>query len=294
MPGPWNPTTLKSEAEVIQVLTELQGKRWLSRGQAENYGSLIPSIDRDWRKNLSRAEKLTLERRSIDMFRSTARFFADEGERIALQGDIETLMVLRHYAVPTRLLDWSQSPFVAAYFAVCEPDTKDGEIWSFDYDQYEKKGGEQWVRWPHTTRDGSGEGPKFNANLTAFTISEPDDWVVCYFYPPGFHRQKAQSGLFTFTARFGRDHADSIANLLVENSYYHLYLVPATLKPGLRRVLRERHGIWRGSMYPDSAGAAETAHDVFKQEKPAGETSQKVDLSADTVREVFERGKPGE
>jgi hypothetical protein len=268
MPDSWFSTTLESETEVIQVLTELQGNRWLCRGQAENYGSLIPSIDRDERKTLSRAEKLALERQSIDIFRSTARFFADEGERDALKTDVQTLMVLRHYGVPTRLLDWSRSPFVAAYFAVCEPDTKDGEIWSFDHDQYVKKGGEQWKRWPHTTTDGSGEGPKFDGNLTAFTVDEPVDWFVCYFNPVGFSRQKAQSGLFTFTARFGRNHADSISNLLVENSYYHLYVVPAGLKRELRRILRERHGIWRGSMFPDSAGAAETAREVFKLEKP--------------------------
>ena len=83
-----------------------------------------------------------------------------------------------------------------------------------------------------------------------------------------FPWRKAQSGLFSFTARFGSDHADSIANLLVEDSYYRLYRFPAELKPALRRTLRQKHGIWRGSMYPDSAGAAETAKDVFKQEKP--------------------------
>jgi FRG domain len=266
MPDRWKPIELKSEPEVIQVLTELQGKRWLSRGQAENYGSLTPSIDRGGRGTLPRSEKLRLERQSIDIFRSTARFFADEGERGALQSDIGALMVLRHYGVPTRLLDWSQSPFVAAYFAVCEPDTKDGEIWSFDYDQYLKKGGEQWERWPRTTKDG--DGVSFVLNLTAFTVEEPDDWFVCQFYNPGFPRQKAQSGLFSFTARFGRDHADSIANLLVENSCYHLYIVPAALKIGLRKTLRDKHGIWRGSMFPDSAGAAETVWEVFKQEKP--------------------------
>ncbi len=266
MPDRWFSTTLESEDEAIQVLTELQGMRWLSRGQAERYNNLTPSIDRDGRDKFSRAEILKLERQSIDIFRSTARFFADEGERSALQKDIGALMVLRHYGTPTRLLDWSQSPFVSAYFAVSEKDSHDGEIWSFDYDQYLKKGGEQWKRWPRTTKDG--DGYSFELDRTAFTVDEPDDWFVCQFYYPGFPRMTAQSGLFTFAARFGRDHADSIANLLVENSYYHLYVVPAALKPVLRKTLRESHGIWRGSMFPDSSGAAATAREVFKQEKP--------------------------
>lgn len=263
MSDAWNLTKLESEEQTIEILTELRGKRWLSRGQANTKHSLIPSIDREGREKFSRRQKLRLERQSIDMFRSTARFFADEGERNALEGDIQTLMVLRHHGVPTRLLDWSLSPFVALYFAVCAHDTTDGAIWSFDYDQYLKKGGEQWKRWPHTTTDGSGDGPMFDANLTAFTVAEPDDWFVCYFYKPGFPRQNAQSGLFTFTARFGRNHANAIADLLVENSYYHRYVIPAEFKKGLRKILREEHGIWRGSLFPDSAGAAETANEAF-------------------------------
>jgi len=137
----WNTTPLTSEAEALQVLAELRGKQWLCRGQSKRRKSLVPSIDREPRQNLSRHEKLTLERQSIDVFRSTARFFADPGEQAALDNDIAALMVLRHYGVPTRLLDWSWSPHVAAYFAVQDHNTEDGEIWSFDERLYERIGG---------------------------------------------------------------------------------------------------------------------------------------------------------
>jgi len=255
----WNTTILDSEAEVLHVLTELRGKRWLCRGQSKCYGGLVPLIDRAPRQNLLRHEKLALERQSIDLFRSTARFFADPGEQNALAKDITLLMVLRQYGVPTRLLDWSLSPFVAAYFASCHHDNEDGELWSFDEPLYERKGREQWKRWPETTSDGH----KFEAALTAFTVEEPPDWFVCFFYPPGFHRLNAQAGAYTLTARFDRDHAEAIANLLNESSRYHLYIVQAKLKRSLRKILREKHGIWRGSLFPDSAGAAETAGTVF-------------------------------
>ncbi len=259
----WNTTILDSEAKALHVLTELRGKRWLCRGQPKRYDGLVPLIDRKPRHNFSRLDKLALERQSIDIFRSTARFFSDRGEQDALVKDITALMVLRNYGVPTRLLDWSQSPYVAAYFAVCDHDTEDGEIWSFDEPLYELKGREQWKKWPETTIDGSGDN--FKAELTAFTLEEPPDWFVCFFYPPGFPRQNAQAGAYTLTARFGRDHADSIANLLVESSRYHLYIVSAKLKPILLKYLRENHGIWRGSLFPDSAGAAETAGTVFSK-----------------------------
>lgn len=260
----WNTTILNSEAEAFNVLAELCGKQWLCRGQSKCWGNLIPLIDRESLRDLPRCEKLKLERQCIDIFRSTARFFADPGEQGALLKDITALMVLRNYGVPTRLLDWSLSPYVAAYFAVCDFDNNDGEIWSFDRPLYEIKGGDQWKRWPETTIDGSGDGQKFREELTAFTVEEPPDWFACFFYPSGFPRQKAQAGAYSLTARFGRDHADAVATLLADSSRYRLYIVSAKIKRTLRRLLRENHGIWRGSLFPDSAGAAETVrHTVF-------------------------------
>jgi hypothetical protein len=257
----WSTTIVETEAQALHILAELYGKQWLCRGQSRPYGNLLPLIDRPPRDNKTRGEMLDLERQSIDMFRSTARFFADPGEQEALGKDLTAMMVLRNYGVPTRLLDWSCSPYVAAYFAVCDldgdHDKEDGELWTFDSVVYEKKGAEQWRKWPETTI--GGDGRTFSAKLTAFAVKEPPDWFVCVFYPSGFPRQNAQAGAYSLTARFGRDHADAIAGLLEEASHFHLYVVRSALKPKLRGLLREKHGIWRGSLFPDSAGAAETA-----------------------------------
>lgn len=263
MPDSWNTTLLAAELDAIQAFTELRGKRWVCRGQSRCYGGLVPSIDREPRQQLSRVQKLTLERRSIDLFRSTARFFAEPGEQGALVDDIVALMVLRHYGVPSRILDWSWSPWVAAYFAAQNHDTEDGEIWTFEEPLYEQQGAKQWMRWPETTSDGTGDPSKFEAGLTAFALAEPPDWFTCGFYTPGFHRQNAQQSVYTMTARFGRAHDAAIAGLLADSTRYHRYVITAKLKPTLREILRETHGVWRGSLFPDSAGAADTAEAVF-------------------------------
>jgi hypothetical protein len=263
----WESKLLRTLEEVQSVLLDLSGKPWLCRGQNEPFGNLFPRIDRGVLKTLRRAEKLALERQSVNLFRSSARALAP-GEQKALDDDVVALMLLGHFGVPTRLLDWSASPWVAAYFAAQGPDDKDGEIWAFDRPQYETKGKEQWKRWPETTTDGTGADDKFDANLTAFRLEEPRPWLIAAFYEPGFPRHIAQQSRYTMTARFGIDHAKAIADLLRAESEHRLFRIGASVKPALRTVLREEHGVWRGSLFPDTAGAAETARAVFPTPNP--------------------------
>ncbi len=161
-------------------------------------------------------------------------------------------------------MDWSESPHVAAYFAAGGSSEVDGELWAFDHHQYATCGREQWREHPETTIDGSGDGEKFDAKLTAFSVEDPYDWFCCVFYPPGFPRQDRQRGLYSLTRRFGVDHAVAIAGLLRDGQYFQRYSVKASLKQALRVALRDKYGIWRGSLFPDSAGAADTVkRDLF-------------------------------
>jgi hypothetical protein len=58
-------------------------------------------------------------------------------------------------------------------------------------------------------------------------MADPPDWIICGFYPLGFPRQNAQKGCYTLTARFGKDHAEAIADLFGDRSRFHPYVVPS-------------------------------------------------------------------
>jgi FRG domain len=132
----WKATTLNSIEQILDTLAHLRVHRWITRGQSKCFGELFPKIDRyPLDKIVDRTKKIKIERQSIELFRSNARFFASSDEQAAMRTDIPTLMVLQHYGVPTRLLDWTQSPYVAVYFSICKDQSDDGELWSFDYDR---------------------------------------------------------------------------------------------------------------------------------------------------------------
>ena len=87
--------------------------------------------------------------------RARYRFLAPSGRRFIGPGPWDPtqwsdpqiwnlLVISRHYGLPSRLLDWSESVWVAAYFAACDGDTEDGAIWWFAQGDFESAVHKSW------------------------------------------------------------------------------------------------------------------------------------------------------
>ncbi len=91
---------------------------WVFRGLADSSYLLEPTIERQARfKNMSwRAleQLVTLE------FKSRARMHLDATLIPDSKDELTWLAHMQHYGIPTRLLDFTYSPFVALYFAIRE------------------------------------------------------------------------------------------------------------------------------------------------------------------------------
>lgn len=98
---------------ITQLLTTVDdGIRWF-RGQGCELRPLVPSLIRKL-VPYSAASLIAMESRLITRFRQRSLPFWPEGYP---QTDWEHLFAMQHYGVPTRLLDWSESALMAAYFA---------------------------------------------------------------------------------------------------------------------------------------------------------------------------------
>lgn len=94
--------------------------RWMFRGQASAEWLLVPKAGREPYKRRNDLDLLSAWSRRAAEFLSPLP--ANIWERMALA---------QHHGLPTRLLDWSYNPLVAAFFACAEAPDSDGVIYCF-------------------------------------------------------------------------------------------------------------------------------------------------------------------
>jgi len=109
---------IKCWHELAVLPDEFKTKNWIFRGVEDSSYNLVPKIGRpNSRKNLdgtdagysSDAEKLAIE-----------RFQRETRPHLGIEprSTLDWLSLAQHHGLPTRLLDWTESPLIAAYFAL--------------------------------------------------------------------------------------------------------------------------------------------------------------------------------
>lgn len=104
------------------------------RGQASAEWSLESSLERIIGTDWDATKAMRFEEYSLDEFRS--RFHLYDTENWTPESKLAWLSTMQHYGVPTRLIDFTTSPYVALYFALESYSPRSGAdiaVFALDY-----------------------------------------------------------------------------------------------------------------------------------------------------------------
>jgi hypothetical protein len=140
---PYREIRVSNWKEARELFTKY-GSKWVFRGQSDASRELTTSFEREIaapvqkerppgsRSIFKLAQKLTtIEITMYEEFLKGAHLFLPGAQLPPLP--IDRFALMQHYGTPTRLLDFTVSPYVAAYFAMAQRETEQGySVWALD------------------------------------------------------------------------------------------------------------------------------------------------------------------
>lgn len=138
--------TIRSLGELIDAVTPVEPDPVTGRRRDTGVYHGISWADRPLLTSLDRLGGLNPPHTKAHLESHILRNFARYSRPhlpFVIGNDWELLVIAQHHGVPTRLLDWSYSPLVAAHFATASAHDRDCAIWRLDWQMVHKSFGLQ-------------------------------------------------------------------------------------------------------------------------------------------------------
>ncbi len=202
------PIRVESLSELIAAVTPEQPEREsgrrrnqaIYRGMSDASAPLLTSLDRLGGPGTPHG-KAHLEEHILRNFLRYSKPYVN-----AEQAEWELLFIAQHHGLPTRLLDWTYSPLVAAHFATLDPRPRgDRVVWQLDWRRMHERFGLKPLAFlvedliEELERRGIGSLGEF------FERAADSAPLACMLEPPAMdHRITVQSAAFTITSDTSR------------------------------------------------------------------------------------------
>ena len=166
------------------------------------------------------------------------------------------IFLAQHYGLPTRLLDWTENPLIALYFAVNddrggESEPVDGALFELDPIRLNE------AAFPSAPRVIMFDDDEFLVNYLPETAKGPRQGPIAAVAGRYFDRIVAQAGTFTV------DHYEHIDLETVEHGACVFRVrIPSTAKPHIRAELSDMN-VNASTVYPDLAHLAEHVTELY-------------------------------
>ena len=233
-------------SEFVEHADSLEG--WAFRGHVSLEWPLVPSLTRRLQRYCPDPRLWPLrEARARRLFRRKAHIYLHD--RAALEDDLRCLALMQHHGASTRLLDFTKSPFVAAFFAL-ESASRDVAVFALNTP----------ALWhsaptfdPSLTR--TRIDPRLPGNFDAYFAR--NQLPLLWFGEPSEmdSRLVAQSGLFVLPGVLDKpldvilDGYGGSEDLLTQ------FVLPATMREEAMRALY-RMNVTYATLFPDLDGLA--------------------------------------
>jgi hypothetical protein len=257
--------TVESWDTLLRAIDDVLGSQQQSwfRGQEKHEWRLQPSINRYLRA-------LPPEQASNHEINAIMQFMGEAHAQLpatALPRDpfgwdvfdnyVEWLALMQHHGAPTRLLDWSLSPYVALYFAVSgEPDA-DAALWYFDQSK-------TWEAF--CARYGIAPTAFYDYRVLPSTeLTNPTSetpFLFCARKKMRSAREIAQQGVFTFADQLLADHQDTLVR--ISNGTCGRIRIPAALKLECGWRLRTMN-LTPAALFPGVDGVCQSIRQDFER-----------------------------
>ncbi len=230
------------------------------RGQSKWEWELEPSIQRHFKRtNLVDDVKaaLDLEGSALREFKAQAHnHISPNTLTVTGEGLANWWGLMQHHGAPTRLLDWTKSIYVAAYFAVIDDLGSDGAIWlvrheSFQQKMKEKFGADCFLKW-------------FKEEELLLNPDAPNA-VIFFEKEQKIPRMAIQQSLASMCLAILGNQTNIISEVMkgvgMENAFVKIK-IPAKLKPEFIIKLHSMN-ISANSLFPGIDGLARSINELF-------------------------------
>ncbi|MFN0183289.1 MAG: FRG domain-containing protein [Aquabacterium sp.] len=221
---------------------------WAFRGEVAAQWPLVSSLTRRLSTYCPDATLWPLrEQRAMRIFRRKVHIYLGGGA--APLDDLRCLALMQHHGAPTRLLDFTKSPYVAAFFAL-EEATGDSAVYALNTPAL-------WGAVPRfdpaLTRDAV--DPRVTGGFERHYLAN-DKPIVWFGEPAEMDRRLvAQSGLFVLPGQLARPLGDILQGYDTRDPLLVKYVLPLAMRDQAMQALY-RMNITHATLFPDLEGLA--------------------------------------
>ncbi|HHF2932011.1 TPA: FRG domain-containing protein [Vibrio alginolyticus] len=244
--------TINSWVEYERQLTRKNYRKWVFRGQSNDDWILQSSLSRAFEESQNIRDtgrrtvgKPSINRREhekvmIDRFKCNAHLFLDHLPHD--KDDLSWLAVMQHHGAPTRLLDFTFSPYIALYFAL---ESGDGDAAVYCINQSALSEADDEYFGDH----------KLDVHSRVMDGEESNDDPCLYAFEPKFSNQRllSQQGLFVATNNLTHTHENTLSEYNCSKGDIVKFRIPARLRYSGIRLLH-RMNIISTNIYPGLDG----------------------------------------